>query len=50
MTDEAAKQTPTVDATELLADDYRVGPRSASNGDEMEKRKPFTESQGATAE
>jgi hypothetical protein len=26
MTDEAAKQTPTVDATELLADDYRVGP------------------------
>jgi Family of unknown function (DUF5681) len=26
MTDEAAKQTPRVDATESLADDYRVGP------------------------
>jgi hypothetical protein len=26
MTDQAAKQTPTVDATESLADDYRVGP------------------------
>jgi len=26
MTDEAAKQTPTVAATESLADDYRVGP------------------------
>ena len=26
MTDEAAKQTPAVDAAELLADDYRIGP------------------------
>ena len=26
MTDEAAKQTPKVDAAELLADDYRIGP------------------------
>jgi hypothetical protein len=46
MTDEAAKQTPTVDATESLADDYRVGPGRPPMETRWKKGKPSPNPKG----
>src|SRR5260370_32874132 len=46
MSDEAAKQTPTVDATESLADDYRVGTGRPPMETRWKKGKPSPNPKG----
>jgi Family of unknown function (DUF5681) len=46
MTDEAAKQIPTVDATESLADDYRVGPGRPPKESRWKKGNPSPNPKG----